>query len=191
MPYLMSSTMWSCQPSSHPTKNWRLFLHPLESWEGPVTAVIDRTSRSVAGPSFCFLPLGNHLSCENYGFPENPHCENPGKALDIRCYGKRKREWKRTMGQRERKCQIRVLENSVCIFIVLLSQGFMSKDYCGWRSVIKTFRDLEIYFPQVIYLWDPLLLSPERILFVSLTVSVLQRGGRLGMPAVYISSDNS
>lgn len=98
------------------------------------------------------------------------------------------------MDQRELKCQICVLGNNVSIFIVLLSQGYMNKDYCGWRSGItilkeKTFREIQRFISPGSFLYitngkglrDRPETSPSlpRENFVSLPVSDCKGEGEL------------
>ena len=75
-----------------------------------MTAVLDRTSRSDAGASF--LPLGNHLPCKNYGFPENTYCEKTGKALEYKMLW-RKREKKDRLKENNRPKRTKVPD--ICV----------------------------------------------------------------------------
>lgn len=82
-------------------------------------------------------------------------CKSSG--IEDATEGERKKECKRTIDQRELKCQIRVLQNNVRIFIVLLDQGFMSKllgvaEQDGNPKEKDLQRNLEIYSPRVISL---------------------------------------
>ena len=67
-----------------PYKELKAIPPPHWVWKGSVTAVVDRTGRSDAGARLCFLPLGNHLPCKNYGFSENSFCKDCAKALEYK-----------------------------------------------------------------------------------------------------------
>lgn len=76
-----------------PYKELKAIPPPHWVWKGSVTAVVDRTVRSDAGARLCFLPLGNHLPCKNYGFSENSYsAKTVQKLWNIRCYREREKE---------------------------------------------------------------------------------------------------
>lgn len=191
---LVSSTMWSCQPSSfHPTKSWRgLWVHPFESGKALWLLCLTEQAEVTLVPvsASCLLettyPVRIMVSLRTH------IVRRLEKLWNIRCYGereKKKTDWKRTIGQRELRCQIYVLGNNVSVFIVLLRQGFMSKDCCGWGRGIAILRKrpserLRDLFPQGHFFTNgdglravpKTFFSPQREFCLSFSMSLSAKG---------------